>query len=375
MSTHRLLGSPLLAGTLLAGCLLAACSGLEPFRSHQSATRITGVARDAVTVGEVFVTEENPADELDSLATWTGGDGATWVIATAKSSHRLVVFDGDSGERLRTVGRKGKAPGEFTRPNGVLVYGDRVFVAERDAPRVQVLRLPDFRPLGSFGEQQLRSPYGIWLHEAAPGELQAYITDSFMYGERFDVVPPLAELDQRVRRYRLQLHDDGTFRVEHKGSFGDTGHAGALRMVESIAGDPARDRLLIADEDRRQVSTLREYTLDGRYTGVSLPGDSFVGEAEGVALWSCSADGGYWIAVDQLTPLTTFHVFDRADLAPRGSFSGRLTANTDGIALHAAATPRFPAGALYAVHDDRAVTAFDLRDVAQALRLDPGCLH
>lgn len=361
---------------LLAGCLLAACSSLAPQPGRQPPdARITGVAHDAVAIGEVFVTEEDRADELDSLTTWTREDGATRVIATAKSSHRLVVFDGDSGERLGTVGGPGTAPGRFTRPNDLQVYGDRAFVVERDVPRVQVLRLPDFGPLGSFGERQLRSPYGLWLHETAPDELHAYVTDSFMDGARFDVVPPFAELDQRVRRYRLQLDDDGAFRAEYIGSFGDTGGAGALRMVESIAGDPAHGRLLIADEDRRDVSTLREYTLDGRHTGVSLPADGFVGEAEGMALWSCNADGGYWIAVDQLTPLTTFHVFDRVDLAPRGSFSGRVTANTDGIAVHAAATPRFPAGALYAVHDDRAVTAFDLRDVVQALRLDPDCLH
>ncbi|NZA28300.1 phytase [Luteimonas sp. SJ-92] len=371
MPTSRYV-APLLA----AACLgLAACSTLAPPQPSSSVARVVGQARDSVTVEEVFVTEQNRDDELDSLATWIHPDGATWVIATAKSSHRLLVFDGDSGERLRDVGRHGGAAGEFTRPNGLMVYGDHVFVTERDAPRAQVLELPEFRPAGSFGEQQLRSPYGIWLYESAPGELLAYVTDSFMYGERHDVVPPLAELDQRVRRYRLRPDAAGTFRAEYLGSFGDTSERGALRMVESIAGDPLHDRLLVADEDRRNVSTLREYTLDGRYTGVDLPDDSFVGEAEGVALWSCGAESGYWVAVDQLTPLTTFHVYARADLAPRGSFSGRITANTDGVALHAAATPRFPAGALYAVHDDRAVTAFDLRDVARALQLDPDCLR
>ena len=82
-------------------------------------------------------------------------------------------------------------------------------------------------------------------------------------------------------------------------------------MVESIAGDPANDRLLIADEDRRHESTLREYTFSGRYTGRSLPQDSFGAEAEGVALWTCPNGSGYWIAVDQLAPLTIFHLFDR----------------------------------------------------------------
>src|SRR3546814_12967844 len=58
-------------------------------------------------------------------------------------------------------------------------------------------------------------------------------------------------------------------------------------------------------------------------------------------------------------------------LAPRGSFMGEVTAHTDGIALHAPATAAFPYGALFAVHDDEAVAAFDLGDVVRALALDP----
>jgi 3-phytase len=291
-----------------------------------------------------------------------------------------VVFDADSGARLRTVGGKGTAPGEFMRPNGVAVFGDLLFVVERDNRRVQVLRLPDFAPLGSFGERELRSPYGLWLTETAPGELQVYITDSFMDGPHFDVVPPLAQLGERVRRYRVQLPADGGFEApafdaDYLGAFGDTSEAAALRMVESIAGDPVHARLLIADEHRRHSSNLREYGFDGRFTGRSLPEDTFDGEAEGVALWSCRNDRGYWVAVDQQAPLTTFHLFDRDDLSPRGSFKGTVTAQTDGIALHAAATARFPTGALFAVHNDRAIAAFDLRDIVQELRLDPDCLQ
>jgi 3-phytase len=43
------------------------------------------------------------------------------------------------------------------------------------------------------------------------------------------------------------------------------------------------------------------------------------------------------------------------------------------VALHAASTPSFPGGVLYAVHDDRAVAAFDLRDVVRTLGLPDGC--
>lgn len=365
---------PRLLAALLCGALITACATPVRGPAVRTSTAVaTGEPRPSVEVAERFVTAPSPEDELDSLATWIAEDGRPRVIATAKSSHRLVVYDGDSGQRLRAVGGQGGEPGRFTRPNGVQVYGDLVFVTERDAPRVQVLSLPDFSPVASFGQQQLRSPYGIWLYESAPGELQAYVTDSFMDGADYTVVPPLAELDQRVRRYRIRLDPETGLQTSYAGSFGDTSEAAALRMVESIWGDPTHDRLLIADEDRRHASTLREYTLAGRFTGNSLPDDSFAGEAEGVALWDCTPDSGYWIAVDQLFPLSIFHLYDRASLAPRGSFRGAVTANTDGIALQLAPTPGFPGGAMYAVHNDRAVAAFDLRDVVRALRLDPAC--
>ena len=374
----------LLAGAC-AAILLTACAtpGATDAPASPPAPTIVHAAAPLPVqeVAEAWQSEPSAAEELDSLATWATPDGHTWVIASAKSTHRLVVYDGDTGARLRSVGRKGTATGEFTRPNGLAVFGDRLFVVERDNHRVQVLSLPGFEPLGTFGEDTLRSPYGIWLDETEPGELQAYVTDSFMYGERYDVVPPLPELAQRVRRFRVQFDQQGRLRARYTGAFGDTHEDTALRRVESIGGDPANDRLLVADESRDgsdggRGSTLREYTLAGHYTGHSLPEGSFAAEAEGVALWDCPDGGGYWIAVDQLAPLTRFHLFDRRTLAARGTFQGRRTAFTDGVALHAAATSRFPGGVLYAVDDDTSIAAFDLREIAAALRLelDPGCV-
>jgi 3-phytase len=336
-------------------------------------------APDIRTVPEAWESAKTPAEELDSLATWTTPDGDTWLIATAKSTHRLVVYDAQDGRELRTVGGKGGAPGQFDRPNGVAVFGDRLFVVERDNHRVQVLALPSFAPIGSFGADVLRSPYGLWLNETEPDEYEAYVTDSFMYGPHYDVLPQFDELDRRVHRFRVQFDQAGRLRASDNGTFGDTTPATALRIVESIAGDPAASRLMIADESRsddqgHRGSTLREYTFAGKPTGRSMPQGSFAAEAEGVALWSCPDGDGYWIAVDQLAPLTTFHLFERDTLAPVGSFQGKATAYTDGIALDATATPRFPGGALYAVDNDVAVTAFDLRDVAATLGLDPSCV-
>jgi 3-phytase len=202
--------------------------------------------------------------------------------------------------------------------------------------------------------------------------LELFVTDSFMADFRTGQLPPMPELAQRVKRFEVQFDDQGTLQSRYLGAFGDTTEAGALRMVESIAGDAAHDRLLIADEDRRVGSTLRDYTLEGSYSARSLP--RFDADAEGVALWACDAGEGYWIAVDQLRP-TVFRMFDRTTLAPLKTFSGNVVANTDGQVLYAVGTKRFPAGALFALHDDKAVAAFDLRDLVKTLGLSDRCMR
>lgn len=357
--------------TAAALLLLAGCASLAPPAAAPVAGPALPAARADAVVKEAWISEQIPDAGLDSLAVWPTEDDGAWLIATAKAADQLVVFDADTGRHLRTVGGPGELPGQFRRPNGIAVWADLAFVVERDNHRVQVLGLPDLRPRGFIGADTLRVPYGLWLQETAPGELELLVTDSFMTDAQAGVLPPRAQMDQRVRRFKVQLDQDGSITGTDAGSFGDTGEAGMLRLVESIGGDPAHDRLLIADEDRRVGSTLRDYTLAGRFRGGSLP--VFSADAEGVALWDCDMDSGWWIAVDQLTP-TLFRVYDRVSLAPLGTFTGERVSQTDGIVLYAAGTPRFPAGALFAQHDDRAVAAFDLRDVARALQLHGHCL-
>lgn len=350
----------------------AACAGLlgacatAPVPSPAPTT-----LADAV-VGEAWMSDGDPADGIDSLAAWPTEDGAVWLVATAKTRHHLLLIDAATGKRLRTIGERGAAPGQFNRPNGVAIWGDLLFVVERDNHRVQALRLPDFAPLAAFGADVLRSPYGLWINELSPQRLELLVTDSFMADYRTGKLPPVEEMNQRVRRFHIDIGDDGELRASYIGAFGDTGDAGMLRIVESIAGDAAHDRLLIAEEDRRVGSTFRDYSLDGRYRGVALP--RFDADAEGISLWECGVDNGYWIASDQIQP-TKFRVFDRVSLQPRGTFSGRTVANTDGQVLYPAALPGFPAGALFVQSDDRAVAAFDLREIAKALRLDPACVE
>ncbi|MCQ7043953.1 hypothetical protein MRO49_24610, partial [Escherichia coli] len=129
---------------------------------------------------EAWVSDGDPADGIDSLAAWPTEDGAVWLVATAKTRHHLLLIDAATGKRLRTIGERGEAPGQFNRPNGVAIWGDLLFVVERDNHRVQALRLPDFAPLATFGADVLRSPYGLWINELSPQRLELLVTDSFM---------------------------------------------------------------------------------------------------------------------------------------------------------------------------------------------------
>lgn len=320
------------------------------------------------TVDEAFLSPLTPEDNIDSPASWTAPDGEVWLIATAKSTHRLMVYRGDSGALLRTVGEQGAALGQFDRPNGVFVIDDLLLAVERDNRRVQVLRLPEFTPLGSFGEAELQQPYGLWLRRNDEG-YEVLVSDAFMDPADEDTVPPVEQLDRRFQRYHFAVEQD-TLRARHLGSFGATDAAGAIRIPESLWGDEGNDRLLIAEEDEADGTRIKQYRLsDYAYAGADLGAGLFRAQAEGIALYACGDGSGWWVATDQFKDRSLFHVFDRASLAHLGSFAGRTVANTDGVWLDQGASARFPQGVFYAVHDDQGVGAFDWRDIAAALQL------
>ncbi|MGY0558793.1 phytase [Lysobacter sp. A421] len=374
-----------LAAVLASTLVLAACvsqpagSEREPDEGDDILAPTTGYT----TVAEAFLTANTPAENIDSPASWTDDAGKTWLIATAKDTHRLAVYDGDSGAHVRDIGGEGAALGKFRRPNGIAVLDDAasgagqalLFVVERDNRRVQVLALPGFEPLGAFGQQQLRQPYGLWVNRLADGGIEVLVSDNYMSPTNEDLPPPLGELDERIKRYRLDTAAlaDGRVQARLAGMFGDTTAAGAIRITESLVGDPTHDRLLISEEDQAGGTLLREYGLDGRFRGRNIGGDVFQAQAEGIALWQCDDGSGYWIATDQFADRSVFHVFDRISLAHLGAFAGNTVANTDGVWLQQAPTTRFPAGVFYAVNDDQGVGAFDWRDIARALELKAGC--
>jgi 3-phytase len=359
--------------------LLASCAttkkDLEPDEARPEPLLSTsGVAH--VVVPEAFVTARTPDENVDSPAAWVASDGKVWLFATSKATGRLMLYDGESGADIRRVGSAGEGPGQFLRPNGIFVHNDLLFVVERDNHRVQVFNLPDLKSLGTFGQNDLLQPYGLWVRELPSGSgIEVIVTDAYMAGEYpngDDIAPPLPELGKRMKRY---IVDVGANAISARllQSFGDTTSAGAIRIPESLWGDTTNNRLLIAEEDTRSGTAVREYDLAGQYRGRTIGIGLFKAQAEGITLWSCDDGSGYWIATDQYLDRSLFHIFDRKSLKHLGAFSGEVVGNTDGIWLHAAPTTKFPNGVFYAVHDDQAVGAFDWTAIAKALSLRTHC--
>jgi 3-phytase len=342
-----------------ASILATACASLAPdFRALP-------------VVEERYVTARTPRDNVDSMSVWMNPAGGAWLLATAKETDRIVVYDAATGRELARHGESGTAPGQLRRPNGIFVSGDLAFVVERDNRRVQVFRLPGFEPELQFGAAELRLPYGLWIRELDGGRRDVYVSDAYEAPD--EGVPPLAELGERMKVYRVEPGATGALEARHLRSFGDTGELGALRIVESLWGDVPNGRLLIAEEDEAYGSEIKVYDLDGRFQGRIVGRRQFVHQAEGIALWACPDGSGWWITTDQHGRANRLHLFDRRSLAHVATFRGSVTNTTDGIWLQQAPMPAFPGGALFASHADAAVSAFDWRDIARVAGIPDSC--
>ena len=326
---------------------------------------------DTVVVQEAFETPHDANHNVDSPAVWHGADGAALMFATAKTTDLVLVHDAATGREVRRLGGPGAAPGRLKRPNGILAIDSLLLVVERDNRRVQAFRLPSLQPLGVFGAAVLRKPYGLAAYAVRPGEYAVYVTDNYETAD--GGVPALGQLGERVREFIVRDRArPGAIDASLVRSFGDTTAPGALRVVESIAVDPAHGRLLIAEELETD-SHLKIYDLAGRYTGRDVGRGRYPQQAEGIALYACGDSSGYWVTADQGERTNTFHVYDRVTLAHLGAFTGARTRLTDGVAVTSRPVGAMQAGALYASHLDGGVTAFDWSTLARALALPARC--
>jgi len=359
---------------LAAACGSGGSPGEDP--SAQDTTGALAEPASVDTIGvevalveEVFETERDTLDDVDSPTVWHGDEGQHWVLTTAKATDVIIVNDAVTGAEVRRIGGTGSGPGQLERPNGVTAIDDLLLVVERDNARLQAFSLPRLESLGTFGEEQLRRPYGIAAYQDDQGRIELYVTDNYELVE--DEIPPDSALGERVEQFRAWL-EDGVLRHEHVRTFGDTTGPGVLRKVETIGVDAQNNRVVIAEE-LEPDSHWKIYGLDGRFSGQVFGRGYFPHEAEGLALYACPDGGGYWVGTDQDEETNTFHVFDRRTLEHLGAFSGGTTRNTDGVALTQAGFGPFTAGAFYAVHNDGNIAAFSWAEIAEELGLRSDC--
>lgn len=327
-------------------------------------------ASNSATVKEVFFTTDQSRENIDSPATWHGPEGQHLLLATSKEGHSVNVFDAVNGAMIHRIGGQGVELGQFDRPNGISVIDNIMLVVERDNRRVQVLSLPDFKPLTSFGEAELTKPYGLYVEPLEGGEYHVYVTDNYETPE--GEVPADSELGHRVRRYLLEV-EGPTAEGELDLSFGDTKGPGRLFVVESIYGDRAHDHLLVADEleHDKKGRQVKVYDYEGNFTGKTFGTGIFKYQVEGIALYETSETAGYWFVTDQGKLQNSFHVFDRESFKHLGTIEGERTLNTDGIWISQTPMHRFPKGAFYACDNDKAISAFEVVEVLEAIGLKP----
>lgn len=82
------------------------------------------------------------------------------IIASAKTTNAILIYDAKNRGTLL----KRRVIEGAQRPNGVALLPDRsdvLLVVERDGRRVTVVSVPELDVLHTFGQQDLKRPYGI----------------------------------------------------------------------------------------------------------------------------------------------------------------------------------------------------------------------
>ena len=236
---------------------------------------------------------------------------------------------------------------------------------------MQVLTLPAFEPLALIGGDDLVRPYGLALLAGEDGAVTLFVTDNEMPETPEHAVRP----ERRAMRFDVDPLEWSTAEVTVVPTGGraiaPAEGEGLLMKVETVALDAGGGRLVVAEESEQDLS-LKLFDFDGAFDRKVNPGGTIRHEPEGLVLWQCPAalQAGYWLLADQAKDATRFRVYSRETFDPLGTFRGERTTNTDGTAIaQPGALEAMPAGVLFAVHDDQAVSAFDLAQVATALEI------
>ncbi len=261
------------------------------------------------------------------------------IIVTVKDKNELHVYNAMNGELKKSIKR------ENAFPNGITTINDQfVLVTERDNKQVAVFN-SSMEYLGSFGNNELRSPYGITFYKQDNSSYKVLVTDSYEYNN---------PREDRILTWDFSIENE-SFNVSKASVLGNP----TLYQVESIQADKHYNTLLVAEEMEEHHKVMVLDLMTGEVLKEDLGDFNRGNDPEGIALVINEDRQGYWICTEQSKTDNRFHLYDRKTLENFATMYLDNVSYTDGIATAYMHGKWF----LYAVDNDARVAAFELPEI------------
>jgi 3-phytase len=261
------------------------------------------------------------------------------IIVTVKDKNELHVYNAMNGELKKSIKR------ENAFPNGITTINDQfVLVTERDNKQVAVFN-SSMEFLGSFGNNELRSPYGITFYKQDNSSYKVLVTDSYEYNN---------PREDRILTWDFSI-ENKSFNVSKASVLGNP----TLYQVESIQADKHYNTLLVAEEMEEHHKVMVLDLMTGEVLKEDLGDFNRGNDPEGIALVINKDHQGYWICTEQSKTDNRFHLYDRKTLENFATMYLDNVSYTDGIATAYMHGKWF----LYAVDNDARVAAFELPEI------------
>ena len=292
---------------------------------------------DVITLkNPMFVTESLTDAGMDSIGFLMRKHV---IVVTVKDKNELHVYNAMNGELKKSIKR------ENAFPNGITTINDQfVLVTERDNKQVAVFN-SSMEFLGSFGNNELRSPYGITFYKQDNSSYKVLVTDSYEYNN---------PREDRILTWDFSIENE-SFNVSEASVLGNP----TLYQVESIQADKHYNTLLVAEEMEEHHKVMVLDLMTGEVLKEDLGDFNRGNDPEGIALVINEDHQGYWICTEQSKTDNRFHLYDRKTLENFATMYLDNVSYTDGIATAYMHGKWF----LYAVDNDARVAAFELPEI------------
>ncbi len=289
-----------------------------------------------ILYNQMFATDSIPEAGIDSIGFLMRKHV---IVVTVKDKNEIHVYNAMNGEFKKSIKR------DNAFPNGITTINDQfVLVTERDNKQVAVFN-SSMEFLGTFGNNELRSPYGITFYQQDNNSYKVLVTDSYEYNN---------PREDRILGWDFTIKN-GEFYTGKATVLGNP----TLYQVESIKADKHYQTLLVAEEMKEHHKVMVLDLVSGEVIKEDLGNFNRGNDPEGIALVTNKDNGGYWICTEQSKTDNRFHLYDRKTLEYMTTMYLDNVSYTDGIATAYMHGKWY----LYAVDNDARVVAFELPEI------------